>query len=320
MSAPVGASRPNIAGIDTNLVVALDALLRERNVTRAAKRLGLGQSATSHALARLRAHFEDALLVRAGRELVLTERGRALAGPAADAVATLERVFAPPEAFDPKKSTRAFRIAATDNVELYVLPRLARILAREAPHVDLRFHHLPKDWPDALARSDFELKLGRKPRVEAPLKNQDLFRDRIVCVVRERHPVGKRMSVARYASLSHVLVAPGESGRGVIDDVLARQGLERRVAVTLPHFLVALHLVAASDHAITVPARLVAAAAPALRLRAIPLPVHVNAYTLSQVWHERHENDEGHRWLRGVIHRAIGNGTAQHAPNDVIDG
>lgn len=302
----------NLAGIDVNLVVALDALLRERNVTRAAKRLGLGQSATSHALKRLRDHFGDRLLAPVGRELVLTERGKALVAPAAAAVAELERVFAGPARFDPKTSKRVFRIAATDNLELYVLPRLAALLAKEAPQVDLRFFHLPKDWSAALARGEFELKLGRKSPIDEALRGDDLFDDRLVCVVRHGHPVRTKLTLARYAALSHILVAPGETERSPIDALLAREGLARRVAIAVPHFLVALFTVAASDHALTVPERLVVAA-PALRLRAVPLPFPATTYTLSQVWAERSERDEGHVWLRGLIRRALGLPSATNA-------
>jgi DNA-binding transcriptional LysR family regulator len=228
-----------------------------------------------------------------------------LLGPAADAIAQLERVFAPPQPFLPRTSRRVFRIAATDNLELYVLPRLASILATEAPHVDLRFHHLPKDWAAALARGAFELKLGRKYRLTPPLRGEDLARDHLVCVVRRGHRAPRRLTLRQYASLSHILVAPGETERGFMDEVLARHGLQRRVAITVPHFLVALFAVAASDHALAIPARLIEVIAPALRLRTIPLPARPAEYVLSQVWAGRHEADEGHRWLREVVRRAF---------------
>ena len=105
----------------------------------------------SHALARLREQLGDPLLVRVGRQMVLTERASALLGPTVSAVTALERVFRPPEPFDSRTSTRVFRVASTDNLELYALPKLAPLLAREAPNVTLRFHHLPKDWMSALS-------------------------------------------------------------------------------------------------------------------------------------------------------------------------
>lgn len=301
----------NLAGIDVNLVVALHALLQERNVSRAAKRLGLGQSATSHALARLRAQLDDALLVRTGRTFELTPKAKALLEPVAVAVAHLERVFEPPEPFVPGTSRATFRIAATDNLALYVLPRLTQLLAKEATHVDVRFLHLPKDWQTALLRDDFDLKLGRKYRVGPPLESEDLFRDELVCVVRRGHPISRLratkapLTLRQYAALSHILVAPGETERGFMDDLLAREGLERRVALTVPHFLVALFAVASSDHALTIPARLVDIAGPALRLRALPLPSRPPSYVLSQVWAQRSTPDAGHQWLRSMVRRAV---------------
>ncbi|PTL75834.1 LysR family transcriptional regulator [Vitiosangium sp. GDMCC 1.1324] len=297
----------NLGGIDTNLVVALHALLSERNVTRAARRVGLGQSAMSHALARLRDWFRDPLLVRVGRQMVLTERAQALLGPAASAVSSLERVFQQPEPFEPRTSSRVFRIASTDNLELYALPRLAAILAKEAPNVDLRFHHLPKDWMTALERGDFELKLGRQYPIAPTLREEELFRDQLICVVRRGHPLaGTRLTLRQYAAASHVLISPGETARSTIDELLAQRGLQRRIAITVSHFLVAPFVVAASDHLLTIPSRLVEAVAPALRLETVTAPLRTEAYTMTQVWAERSESDAGHRWLRNALRRAIG--------------
>jgi len=294
-----------LAGIDTNLVLSLHALLRERNVTRAARALGVGQSAASSALARLRAHFDDPLLVRVGRSYVLTERASALLAPVETAVAELERVFAPPQPFDPKTSRRVFRIAATDNLELYLLPQLVRILAKEAPLLDLRFHHLPKDWELALTRGDVDLKLGRKSKLPKGLRDEDLLRDHLTCVVRSGHPVKRRLTLPVYAGLSHILISPGESGRGIVDEAVERLGFRRRIVITLPHFTVAPFVVAASDLTLTVPARLLASIGPALRLRELPLPLALAPYTMTQVWAERQQRDEGHCWMRDAIQRAL---------------
>src|SRR5215831_16700916 len=127
----------NLAGVNTNLLVALNALLREQNVSRAAEAMGLTQSSMSHALSHLRAHFGDRLLVPSGRRMVLTERGRTLVEPVGLAVAQVERVFTPVSTFDPATSDRTFRIVATDNIEVFLLPRLIARLSRQAPHVDL---------------------------------------------------------------------------------------------------------------------------------------------------------------------------------------
>jgi DNA-binding transcriptional LysR family regulator len=298
--------RTILSGIDLNLVVALHALLRERNVTRAAKSVGLGQSSMSHALARLRAHFGDPLLSPAGRSLVLTERARALIEPVNAAVRELSSVFAAPEPFDPRTSARVFQLAATDNLGLYVLPRLSALLAREAPLIDVRVRHLPADWTTALEDGTFDLKLGRKYPVAGPFHAQDLFVERFACVVRRDHPLQHKPTLRQYAALSHVVVALRDDAPSQVDRVLAEHGLARRVAMTVPHFLVAPFLVAESDLVLTAPERLVARFVEPLGLRLLPLPLRLAGYSLSQVWSERSHADEGHRWLREAIARAAG--------------
>ncbi|WP_394846291.1 LysR family transcriptional regulator [Pendulispora brunnea] len=294
-----------------NLIVALRALLQERNVTRAAKKVGLGQSSMSHALARLRAHFDDPLLVQAGRTMVLTERAKALMGPVEAAIAHFERVFLSRESFDPRTSERTFRIVSTDNLELYLLPRLMAVLAREAPKVDLRFHHLPSNWVEALQRGDCDLKLGRKYAIDPSLHRQDLVEERFVCVLRKGHPLAarKRLTLAEYAGLSHVVVSPsaalGDSVTGLVDELLRKQGAKRRIALSVPNFLVAPFVVAANDLALTVSARLIDSFDRALRLRVVELPLRLATYTLNQVWAERVHQDEGHRWLRQTVARTL---------------
>jgi len=298
-----------LRGVDTNLIIALRALLLHQNVTRAAKEVGLSQSSMSHALGRLRAHFADPLLVPAGRRLVLTERGKGLVGPVGAAVSELERVFARAEPFDPKTSRRVFRIGATDNLELYVLPHLAATMQKAAPGIDVRVYAIAPDWPAALQRGDIELKLGRKYAVPKTLESQDLSHEQFACVVRHGHPVSARPSVEEYAALEHVVVAPtaaiGAEPAGHVDAILAKQGLRRRIVMTLPHFLVAPFVVAGSDLALTAPARLLGAFTTALGLRRLQLPLKLSGYILSQVWAERSNDDQGHRWLRGVVVRAL---------------
>jgi len=294
-----------LRGIDTNLVVALHALLAERNVTRAGKQVGLTQSSMSHALSRLRAHFDDPLLVPAGRELVLTERAKELVGPVTDAVHRLERVFGDVERFDPKKTRRTFRIAATDNLELYVLPRLAEIIQKTAPQVDIRVSALPENWVKSLQQGDFDLKLGRNNEKAPGLESQDLAREHFGCVVRAGHAARSKPTLREYVGLEHLMVAPTASPAteptGVVDAALAKQGVRRHVRMTVPHFLVAPFVVQSSDLALTAPARLLEPFEKTLRLRRLELPVTLPRYTLSQIWPARSTDDAGHQWLRKTI-------------------
>lgn len=298
-------SRTVLSGIDVNLVVALHALLRERNVTRAAKAVGVGQSSMSHALGRLRAHFADPLLVPAGRSLVPTELARSLVEPVSAAVAQLEAVFAVTEPFDPRKSQRTFQVAAPDNLGLYLLPRLAAVLQREAPLVDVRVHHLSPDWTSRLSAGTYDLKLGRKYPVSGPFHSHDLLVERFTCVVREGHPLRREPTVAEYAALAHLVVTPREEARSHVDRLLAEQGLQRRIAMTVPHFLVAPFIVASSDLVLTASERVLAQFLEMLSLRAVELPLPLATYTLSQVWSERSDADQGHRWFRETVARVL---------------
>jgi DNA-binding transcriptional LysR family regulator len=299
----------HLRGVDTNLIIALRALLAHQNVTRAAKDVGLSQSSMSHALARLRAHFDDPLLVPVGRALVLTERGKALVEPVTEAVARLERVFERAEPFDPRTSRRTFRIASTDNVELYVLPQLAGILQKSAPGIDVRVCALPENWVMALQRGDIDLKLGRKYPVPDVLESQELSHEPMGCVVRRGHAAPRRPSLREYAALDHLVVsptaAPTSEPLGLVETILAKHGLRRRVVLTIPHFLVAPFVVASSDLALTAPVRLLDPFVKLLRLRRITLPFKLAGYKLSQVWAARSRDDAAHRWLRGMIAKTL---------------
>jgi len=298
--------------VDANLLIALHALLRERNVTRAAKSVGLGQSAMSHALARLRAQLGDPLLVPSGRILVPTPRARALVVPVERAVANLEAVFAAPARFLPATSERTFQIAGTDNLALYLLPKLVSLLAREAPAVKVRYHSLPKDWAGPLRRGEIDVKLGRAYPVADDLRSEQLLVEKFVCVVRKDHPVaraGSRLSIEQYAALDHVVVAPtlaiGEPLSSAVDTLLAKRGLTRRIAVSVPAFVLAPFLVASSDLVLTASERLLATCARGLALRKLPLPLRLRSYALSQVWAAHAEHDDGLTWLREAISRAL---------------
>jgi DNA-binding transcriptional LysR family regulator len=298
-----------LSEIDTNLIIALRALLVHRSVTRAGKEIGLSQSSMSHALSRLRAHFDDPLLVAVGRELVLTERAKALVEPVSDAVARLERVFARAKRFDPRTSRRVFRIAATDNLELFVLPRLAVLLREEAPGINIRVCALPDDWVTCLQRGDIDLKLGRAYIVPSTIESQELSHETFTCVTRGGHPAPPKPTIREYVALDHLLIAPtappGAEPEGVVDAACEKRGLRRRIAMTVPHFLVAPFIVASSELVLTAPSRLVSPFISLLGLRELKLPVKIPGYKLSQAWAVRTREDDAQRWLRAAITRAF---------------
>lgn len=302
-TAPVQRGPADLAGVDVNLLVALDALLEERNVTRAARRLRMGQPGLSHTLGRLRAHFEDPLLVRSGREMVLTPRARALAGPVRDVVERAGRIFAAKTPFTPQTARRTFRLAATDHVGFLMLPKLVPRLAAEAPAVDLHLRPVSDDAvPDLLAAGAIDCAAGVFDVLPAGFQQERLFVERFCCVVRADHPAaGKRLSLRRYAELPHLLIAPRGTPGGTVDTALAAHGLSRRVAVAVPHFLLAPAVLAGSDCVVTMSERLARRLAPLGSLCLFPPPLALPTYSIRLIWHDKDQNDDAHRWFRKLV-------------------
>ena len=294
----------NLAAVDLNLLVALDALLSERSVTRAARRIGLSQPATSHALGRLRDLLGDPLLVRVGGGMALTPRGEALAEPTRAALDAASRVLAPRGAFDPAAETRPLRLAGADFTQVDILPRLCARLAEEAPGIDVQVHPAPEDLLGLVQRGEVDVALGpvRFSGLQPGLEEEPLFEERFVCVVRDGHPLTRgRLTLERFAAARHAMIAPRGKAGGVVDDLLAKHGKTRRVAARVAHFLVAPHVVAATDLVLTLPERVARLYEEQLPLRTLKLPFEVPGFTVSMIWHERSKSDPALRWARGLL-------------------
>jgi DNA-binding transcriptional LysR family regulator len=297
----------HLRDFDLNLLLALDALLEESHVTRAARRLGLSQSAMSHALARLRERLDDALLVRTARGMEPTERARSLMPGLRAALSALDLSLAPAASFDPKTAQHTFRLGVSDYEELTLVRPLLRRLAREAPHLNLLLL-MPSDHgrvQESLSRGELDLVLK-------PLSKQDtaqgiyyqrlLSHDRFVVVARQGNPyVGKRLTLKRFVQAPHALVAPGGTPRGVVDDLLAQRGLSRRIMLCLPHFLVAPHFVAESDLLLTLAERVARRYAPLLKLEVHPIPLPLPGFSVHALWHARTHSDPAQRYLRQAL-------------------
>jgi DNA-binding transcriptional LysR family regulator len=292
--------------LDLNLLVALDALLVEGNVTRAAERLGLSQPAMSHALNRLRVLLDDPILVRTPRGMVPTPRAEELAPAIHAALDDIDRALRGRPPFDPSTARRAFTIAAVDLSELTILPPLLARIAEDAPGIDLLVRPLRLDTIEE------ELESGLVDVAFVVLNADDdlgalrqrLFHESFVCVVRADHPtVGEALTIEEFVALDHALVGPRGRRGGFVDSELARLGLTRRVALMVPHFLVAPMVVAKSDLILTLPERIARAFAAILPLRIVPTPAPLTlaGFDVSQIWHERQSLDPAHAWLRGLI-------------------
>jgi len=296
----------NLQGLDLNLLRLLDALLTERHLTRAAKRVGLSQPAMSHGLARLRKHLGDPLFVRTRAGLEPTDRAARLGPPLRDALASIERALAG-DTFDPATARRTFSLATADYGAFVLLPRLLERLGRLAPGVDLWTRTVADDPVAQLATgaADAALAVATPRGAGAVIHTRALYEERFVCVVREGHPkVKKRLDLDTWAALPHAFVAPGGKPGGVVDDVLAQHGKQRRVACAVPHFLLAPHVVASSDLVLTVGARVAEAFAKVLPLRVVEAPVALPGFRVSLAWHERQHHDPAQRWFRAQVAEA----------------
>jgi DNA-binding transcriptional LysR family regulator len=294
----------HLSSLDLNLLVVLESLLDTRSVTTTADRVGLSQSATSHALARLRTALADPLFVRSRAGLVPTERALALATPLRDALDRLRRVVAPPTAFDPAIAKRRFVLSTADYGELVLMPTLVARLARTAPGIDLSLVASEDDPFEQLARGESDAFIGpmRMGLERADIRERRLFDEHFVCIVREGHPkADKAWTLAEFAALDHALISPRARPGGTVDTLLEQHGLSRRVAITLPHFLVAPFIVAGTDLVLTIPERVARTFAAFLPLRLVEPPADVPGFTMALIWHERRHSDPAHAWLRGEL-------------------
>lgn len=291
-----------LAAIDLNLVLVLHALLEERSVTRAARRVGLSQPAMSHALTRLRDHFGDPLLVRSGRVMLATPRAESLREPVRAAVDQLA-VALVQQRFDPERLDTTFRIVADDYVEHVLLPRVLGRLRDAAPRLDVEV--LPRGAPGrkALLRSGAaDLAVGFFSGAGMDLHRERLFDERWRCVVRADHPLAKRRRTMKtWIEWPHVVIAPTGGRRGAIDRILEEAGLERRVGLTVPHFLAAFPILARTDFVLSVAERLAVSLAPLYGLTTFRPPVSIPPYEIAMLWHPRTHHDPAQQWLREVI-------------------
>ena len=299
--------RAPLAGIDLNLLLALDALLLEENVTRAAARIGLSQPATSHALARLRELLQDPLLIRQGSVMQPSALGRQLAPEVRRLLTDVEATLFGHRQFEPSSSSRTFRVAANDYCGAVLLPDFVARMRRAAPRTRLDVREQRGQAPVAeLARGELDLALGTFLEPAPDLTTQVLFEERFVCLVRRGHPaIRRKLSLEAYAALDHVLVVSPGYGPGVVDHALAQLGLQRSVAVRVPHFLVAPAIVAKSDLIVTLPARLGSTFAAVEGLTELEPPLALRSFPVSAAWHPRAALEPASVWLRGVLAAAV---------------
>lgn len=289
--------------LDLNLLVVLHVVLEERSATRAAARLGRTQSAVSHALKRLRDTLGDPILVRAGATMAPTPYAERLQAPLSDLLSGVAHLLAPRAPFDPATATDTFTIAASDYVQLRVLDLFHHTIHAQAPHIALRVIP-PRRYSDdaaALASGDLDLTVMIN-KVPETLNAAALFRDDFITLVALDHPLqGPSVTLHDLAAYPQVLTSPVGKPGGVFDAILARHGLTRHVAITVPHFLTAVRLVAGTHRLLSLPRSIGLSLAAAHGLRPLEPDFETPRIRAWLAWHPRQHDHSPHAWLRARL-------------------
>lgn len=287
--------------IDLNLLVALEALLEERNVTRAAQRLGMSQPAASRALGRLRALFSDALLVDGAGGYMLSARAEELRPHLRRILAGIGDMLEA-SAFNPATTTGRIRLLMPDLQAAVLAPHLLARLAREAPSLDLEVAAPGTDGFAALEHGGADAMVALIDNAPAGIHRRRLYDEELFTLMRTQHPaLARKLTLERFLALEHIVVSVTGSGPAPVDEALARMGQTRRVKLRVPNFFAAVEIAARSDLVMTLPSSLARAAATIGRFVALPPPLDLGVFTMSLAWHARQQDASRHVWLRRAI-------------------
>jgi DNA-binding transcriptional LysR family regulator len=292
----------NLRSVDLNLLVALEALLRERHVTRAADRIGLSQPAMSNALGRLRHIFGDDLLVRTAKGMQPTPRAEQLLPQTQQLLKQIERVLEDDGSFQAKASKRKFSLRMSDLLSMLLLPNLLDNLRTSAPAVGLDIVHLsPARTVDALERDEIDLAVSMGLEHSHAISSRVLFSDSMVCLMSRKHALARKtLTLENLLAYRHLKVSMSPTDLRFVDDVLSRKRLARDVALNVPHWLVVPHVLARTDHLAVMSGRFARKIAGST-LVIKDLPFAPEPFDWSVYWHRRHETNQAIVWLRKLI-------------------
>ena len=301
----------NLRDIDLNLLVVFNQLLVERRVSKVAEKLGLTQPAVSNALARLRKLLGDELFLRTPRGMQPTPFADELAEPVAYALGMIHGALNQRSSFEPATSQRSFTIGMTDIGEIYFLPKLMDELARLAPGVSVStVRNAAVNLKDEMEAGHVDLALGLLPQLKGGFFQRRLFRQRYVCLFRKGHRLDRRndkrneqrkISLADFSAADHVVVVSAGTGHGKVDELLERNGVQRRVRLTVPHFVAVGHILRATDMIATVPEAFAQQVAGAFELVSVAHPAGLPDIAINMFWHAKFHKDPANQWLRGLI-------------------
>lgn len=293
----------NLAKVDLNLLVAFEALLAERNVTRAGRRIGLTQPSMSNTLVRMRDLFADELFLRTPNGMVPTPRALEIAPSILEALAQMHKVFENGHPFDPGTAERRFTVSVSDYSDLVLMPGVIAALRTQAPGVDLRIKSLstPGLYED-MDNGDTDLAIGGHLPLPARYVGIDLFQERFVCVADPGNlVVASGLDLEAYARMPHILFSRDNTSSGIADEVLAAVGLKRRVAVVIPHVMVIPFAIRGTNLLATIAERVALRLQELTRVAILPVPIDVPSFSLQLVYSRRLEQDPALVWLKGLI-------------------
>ncbi|OBP16891.1 LysR family transcriptional regulator [Rheinheimera sp. SA_1] len=288
---------------DLNLFPVFLAMMEERNVTRAAERLGMTQPALSNALTRLRTLLKDPLFIRERYGMQPTQKAEELAPIIAAALASMDDVILGQQDFDPANTKQLVTIAPNSYVEFVLMPAIVAQLRDRAPGIRLRLTPFGTDLAETgVISGSTTMVIGRITEPPDNLVVQHLMDDGLACVVRADHPtISDQISVAQYEHLKHVnMLPPGRLKAGLFQ-LLERKGLKREVVVSVTHFLAIPEIIAVTDYCATIPRQICLRLASDPRLKVLPAPVDLGTFPVEMAWHVRYRHDPAHRWLRTLI-------------------
>ena len=293
----------NMTDLDLNLLRVFDAIATEGNVTVAGERIGLSQPAMSNALSRLRQLFDDPLFVRTPRGMRATPFAQQLAQPVREALRLVQGALQQHAGFEPRTSGNTFRLFMSDIGEMVFLPGLLERIKHDAPGVKIEVVRIPiKDVHAALEAGELDLAVGFLPGLTTGMRQQPLFREHYVCMLRADHPViGAKISAKQFREAAHVLVSYAGTGHQMIEETFVAQGLGERIAVRVPHFLVVPMILARTDLLVTVPSRVAAVFAQLGNFKVLKLPIAMPSFEVRLHWHQRYHQDRANRWLRQMM-------------------
>ena len=289
--------------IDLNLLVIFNQLLVERNVSKVAENLGLGQPAVSNALARLRKLLGDELFIRTSSGMQPTPFADQLAESIGYALGMIHGAINVKNSFDPANSKRRFSIGMTDIGEVHFLPRLMEKIPQVAPSVSIStVRNTSINLKDAMEAGHVDLAIGLLPQLKAGYFQQRLFTQHYVCMFRAGHPLdNKKILPVDFYEADHVAIVSAGTGHGIVDEILDKNLAQRKVKLTVPHFVAVSHILQSTNLVATVPERLAEHMAKPFGLKYVPHPVKLPEIVINLFWHAKYQKDPANQWLRGLL-------------------